>query len=101
MKKKSKAYFPKIRAIQHEGPGSKNPLAFRHYNPDEVIDGKTMSEHLRFGIAYWHTFRGAGVDIFGAGTINRAWESGGSPVDMVRQTQLIWKLKKLEAGTTA
>jgi xylose isomerase len=90
MKKKSKAFFPRIRAIQHEGPGTDNPLAFRHYNPDEVIDGKTMSEHLRFGIAYWHTFRGAGVDIFGAGTINRPWESGGSPVDIA--------LRRLDAG---
>jgi xylose isomerase len=42
-----------------------NPLAFRHYNPDEVIDGRTMSEHLRFSIAYWHAFRGTGADPFG------------------------------------
>jgi xylose isomerase len=85
MKKKSastKEFFARIPAIQHEGPGTKNPLAFRHYNPEEMIDGKTMAEHLRFGIAYWHSFRGAGVDVFGAGTVNRSWESGGSDVDI-------------------
>src|SRR5690606_30486158 len=69
-----KAHFPKIGTIAYEGPGSTNPLAFRHYNPSEVIDGRTLKEHLRFSIAYWHAFRGAGSDPFGPGTIRRPWE---------------------------
>lgn len=73
-----------IRKIRHEGPGSKNPLAFRHYNPSEVIDGKTLKEHLRFSIAYWHSFRGTGSDPFGPGTITRRWERGGDPVSIAK-----------------
>jgi xylose isomerase len=66
--------FPEIEPIQYEGPDSKNPLAFRHYNAEEVVEGRTMREHLRFGVAYWHTFRGTGADPFGAGTMERPWE---------------------------
>src|SRR5262249_3148506 len=64
------------------GPDSKNPLAFRHYNPDELVDGKTMKEHLRFSVTYWHTFRGAGADMFGVGTAIRPWEDGSPSVEM-------------------
>jgi len=70
------AAFPQIKKIQYEGPTSKNPLAFKHYNPDEVVEGKTMKEHLRFSVVYWHTFRGRGVDPFGAGTMIRPWDDG-------------------------
>ena len=49
------AYF-KVDKIQYEGPQSKNPLAFKYYNPDEVVMGKPMKEHLRFAMSYWHTF---------------------------------------------
>ena len=56
--KKSKAHFPQIPPIAYEGPKSENPLAFRHYNPAEIIDGKPLKDHLRFSIAYWHSFRG-------------------------------------------
>ena len=70
----AKSYFPKIGTIAYEGTGSTNPLAFRHYNPTELIDGRTMKEHLRFSIAYWHAFRGVGSDPFGPGTIRRPWE---------------------------
>jgi xylose isomerase len=63
-------YFPEVTAkIGFEGKESKNPLAFKYYNPDQVVGGKTMAEHCRFAIAYWHTFKGAGSDIFGSGTI--------------------------------
>ncbi|HEX2099408.1 MAG TPA: xylose isomerase [Candidatus Synoicihabitans sp.] len=72
----AKVHFPKIGTIAYEGTDSTNPLAFRHYNPSEVIDGRTMKEHLRFSIAYWHAFRGVGSDPFGPGTISRPWESG-------------------------
>ncbi len=61
--------FPEISKIPYEGPSSKNPLAFRYYNADEVVEGKTMKDHLRFSVVYWHTFRGTGSDPFGPGTM--------------------------------
>jgi len=74
--KKSKVHFPTVGEIAYEGAKSENPLAFKYYNPTEVVDGKTMEEHMRFSIAYWHSFRGVGSDPFGPGTIVRPWESG-------------------------
>ena len=62
------AAFPKISKIRYEGPKSKEPLAFKHYNPDEIVEGKPMKDHLRFSVVYWHTMRGAGADMFGWGT---------------------------------
>jgi len=82
--KKPAVHFPSVSTIAHEGPGSANPLAFRHYNPAEVIDGRTMKEHLRFSIAYWHAFRGVGSDPFGPGTICRPWETGKDPVSVAK-----------------
>jgi xylose isomerase len=82
--KSSKLHFPAINTITYEGPGSKNPLAFRHYDPAEVVDGQTMEAHMRFSIAYWHAFRGTGSDPFGPGTINRPWESGRDPVSVAK-----------------
>jgi xylose isomerase len=82
--KNPKAHFPKIASIGFEGPKSENPLAFKHYNPDEVIDGKTLKEHLRFSIAYWHSFRGVGADQFGPGTIVRPWEKGKDPISIAQ-----------------
>ncbi len=79
-----KAHFPRIPAIAYEGPRSSNPLAFRHYNPDEIIDGRSMQDHLRFSIAYWHAFRGTGSDPFGPGTINRPWEKGTDAVSVAK-----------------
>lgn len=76
------AYFPDVPAIKYEGPDSTDPLAFRHYNPTEVVDGKTMKDHLRFAVAYWHTMRGTGSDPFGPGTAVRPWEDGTDSVDM-------------------
>lgn len=73
--------FPEIKKIQFEGPQSKNPLAFKHYNPDEVIEGKTMKDHLRFSVTYWHTFRGTGADMFGVGTAIRPWDDGSNSVE--------------------
>ncbi|MEO7300204.1 MAG: xylose isomerase [Verrucomicrobiota bacterium] len=71
-----KSAFPKISKIQFDGPCSKNPLAFKHYDADETVEGKTMRDHLRFSVVYWHTFRGRGVDVFGAGTAVRPWDDG-------------------------
>ena len=78
--KKPQAHFPKIPPIAYEGPKSENPLSFKHYDPTEIIDGKSLKDHLRFSIAYWHSFRGVGSDPFGPGTIVRPWESGKDPV---------------------
>lgn len=66
--------FPEIERIPYEGPESKNPLAFRYYNADEMVEGRTMRDHLRFSVVYWHTFRGQGSDPFGPGTALRPWE---------------------------
>ncbi|MEO6992864.1 MAG: xylose isomerase, partial [Lacunisphaera sp.] len=82
--KSSRSHFSRINAIAYEGTGSTNPLAFRHYNPDEVIDGRTMSAHMRFSIAYWHAFRGVGADPFGPGTIQRPWEKGTDAVSIAK-----------------
>ncbi len=71
-------------AIRYGGPKAAKAMAFRHYNPDEVVDGRTMKEHLRFSIAYWHSFRGAGSDPFGPGTIRRPWEKGTDPVSIAK-----------------
>jgi xylose isomerase len=75
-------YFPDVPPIKYEGPDSKNPLAFRHYNPDEVVEGKPMRDHLRFAVAYWHTFRGMGGDPFGPGCAVRPWEDGTDSLEM-------------------
>lgn len=74
-------YFPDVPQISFEGPTSKNPLAFKHYNPDEVVEGKSMRDWLRFSVCYWHTFRGTGVDPFGAPTLNRPWDDGTDSLD--------------------
>ena len=73
--------FSNIPEIRYEGPESKSPFAFRWYNPDEVIEGKTMKDHFRFSVVYWHTFRGTGADPFGPGTMIRPWEDGTDSVD--------------------
>src|SRR6056297_471788 len=73
--------FPDVPKIQYEGPQSDNPLAFRWYNPDEVVEGKTMKDHMRFSVVYWHTFRGTGADPFGPGTMVRPWDDGSDSVE--------------------
>lgn len=60
--------------VKYEGADSKNPLSFKYYNRDEVIDGKTMAEHLRFSMAYWHTLCADGTDMFGVGTIDKSFD---------------------------
>jgi len=72
--------FPQIPKIQYEGPKSKHALAFKHYNPEELIEGKPMRDHLRFSVTYWHTFRGTLSDMFGVGTAIRPWDDGTSSV---------------------
>uniref|UniRef100_A0A7C4QPJ9 Xylose isomerase n=1 Tax=Schlesneria paludicola TaxID=360056 RepID=A0A7C4QPJ9_9PLAN len=79
------AYFPEVSKIAYEGPRSKNRLAFKHYNPDEVVEGQTMRELFRFAVAYWHTFRGTGSDPFGAGTMQRPWDDGSNSLENARR----------------
>lgn len=78
--KGKKEFFKGIRAIKYEGPDSDNPLAFRYYNPSKKIGGKTMEQHLRFAIAYWHTFCGNGGDPFGVATKNFPWLAASDPM---------------------
>jgi len=77
-------FFPEVKKIQFEGPDSKNPLSFRHYNAEEKVEGKSMKEHLRFAIAYWHTMRGMGSDPFGPGCAIRPWEDGTDSLEMAK-----------------
>ena len=58
--KEGEEFFPEIKNIEYEGAASLNSLAYKHYNASEVINGKTMEEWLRFGVCFWHTFRGKG-----------------------------------------
>ncbi|MDR1145929.1 MAG: xylose isomerase [Verrucomicrobiales bacterium] len=71
-----------IGQIKYAGADSDQALSFKHYNPAELVDGKTLKEHLRFSIAYWHSFRGTGNDPFGVGTISRPWERGRDAVSV-------------------
>ena len=66
-------FFEGFSPIEYEGPDSTNPMAFRHYNPDEVVLGKRLEDHLRFAVAYWHSFAWEGGDPFGGPTFERPW----------------------------
>jgi xylose isomerase len=77
-------YFPGIGRIGYEGPGSDNPLSFKAYDRARVVAGKTMEEHLRFAVCYWHTFCAGGADPFGPGTRRRPWAEGGDPMGNAR-----------------
>jgi xylose isomerase len=76
-----KSFFPEIGKIAFEGPGSKNPLAFKYYNENTIVAGKSMREYLRFAVAYWHSFCGTGGDPFGSGTRKMPWNDPKDPVD--------------------
>ena len=75
-----KSFFSDIPEIKFEGSSSRNPFAFKHYNATERVEGKSMRDHLRFAVVYWHTFRGTGSDPFGAGTMQRPWDDGSNSV---------------------
>ncbi len=76
-------FFPTIPVIKYEGKDTKNMLAFRHYNPDEVILGKPMREHLKFALSYWHTMCAEGSDMFGRGTMNKDFD-GKTPMEIYK-----------------
>lgn len=77
-------YFPNVGKIAFEGPDSDNPLAFRFYQPDRVVAGKTMAEHFKFAVCYWHTFCGTGNDPFGPGTYTFPWDGIKDPVERAK-----------------
>ena len=66
-------FFKDIGKIAYEGKNSTNPLSFKYYNPDEMIAGKPMKEHLKFALSWWHTMGGDGTDMFGCGTADKSW----------------------------
>ena len=84
--------FPDVQKIQFEGPSSKNPLAFKHYNADEQIGGKSMKDHLRFAAAYWHVMRNPLGDPFGPGTAKMPWDDGSDSVEnALRRTDVFFE----------
>ena len=83
--KGKKEAYPGIGKIEYEGKKSKNPMAFRWYNPDQVVSGKKMKDHLRFAIAYWHSFCGDGTDPFGNATRIYPWKNVTNNEDKIKQ----------------
>lgn len=80
-------YFPEVlKPVVFEGPDSRNPLAFKHYNPKQKVLGKSMADHLRFAVCYWHTFKSGGADMFGVPTMTRSYNQGDSPLKIAEQT---------------
>jgi len=77
-----KSYFQDIPSIEYRGPDSNDALAFRHYDKNQVVLGKSMAEHLRFAVCYWHSFCWTGLDPFGGATFQRPWFEGGSPMEL-------------------
>ncbi len=80
----NKEYFKGIGPVRYEGPGSDNPLAFRWYEENKIVAGKTMKEHLRFACAYWHSFTGSGADPFGEATHLFPWDEKTDPVERAK-----------------
>ncbi|MFM7024155.1 MAG: xylose isomerase [Flavobacteriales bacterium] len=80
-----KEYFPGIGKIKYEGKESKNPMAFKYYDENKVVGGKTMKEHFRFAIAYWHTLCGQGGDPFGPGTKDFPWLQKANPIELAKE----------------
>lgn len=80
-------YFPKVeKQIPYEGKDSKNALAFKYYNKNQKVGNKTMAEHLRFSVAWWHTFMGDGTDMFGGTSFQREWRKASDPMDRAKET---------------
>ena len=81
-----KEYFKGIKPIRYEGPDSRNPLAFKHYDESEVVGKKTMKQHMRFSVAYWHSFKAAGADPFGGPVYDRPWDASADPLQRAEDT---------------
>jgi xylose isomerase len=79
-------FFDRVEPIRYEGPDTDNPLAYRWYDPDRIVLGRSMRDQLRFAVCYWHSFNWDGFDIFGDGTLDRPWLSGtGDPIAAAEQ----------------
>jgi xylose isomerase len=81
-----KEFFPNVKKIKYEGPKSKNPLSFKHYDAKQKILGKTMEDHLRFAVCYWHTLKGLGSDQFGSNSIIRSYNQYDDPMEVAEAT---------------
>lgn len=81
-----KQYFPSVKKIQYKGADSKDPLSFKHYDANKKILGKTMAQHLRFGVCYWHTMMNGGSDPFGGPTRNMPWNEGADEMEIAENT---------------
>jgi xylose isomerase len=79
-------FFPGVGKIDYEGKDSKNPLAFTYYNAEQIVGDKTMEEHLRFAVAYWHSFKSSGSDPFGPGVFKRSWNRGKTEMEIAKDT---------------
>ncbi|MCS7004538.1 MAG: xylose isomerase [Cytophagales bacterium] len=77
-------FFPTVKQIQYEGPESDNPLAFKYYNPEQVVAGRKMKDLFKFAVCYWHTFCGTGSDPFGPGTKKFPWDTSSNPIDAAK-----------------
>ena len=80
------SWFETVPNIPYEGPNSDNPLAFTHYNADEMVAGKSMRDHLRFAVCYWHAMRGTGADPFGVGCRSMPWSVADDEMQAAHQT---------------
>lgn len=80
----NKSFFPSVDKIKFEGKDSKNPMAFRFYDENQLVAGKTMKDHFRFAVAYWHSFCGTGGDPFGPGTKNFPWDANADPIQRAK-----------------
>lgn len=78
-------FFPNVPEVKFEGKDSKNDLAFKYYNAEEVVGDKKMKDHLRFALSYWHTLTGTGADPFGAPTMVRPWDKEENPMELAKQ----------------
>ena len=85
-----KEYFPEVGPVRFEGKESKNPLAFRYYEPEKVVAGKKMKDWLKFAMAWWHTLCAEGADQFGGGTKSFPWNEGATALERAK--------KKADAG---
>ena len=82
--KGEKEFFPGIGKIEFEGRESKNPMAFHYYDENKVVMGKTLKDHLRFAMAYWHTLCAEGADQFGGGTKTFPWNAGADRISRAK-----------------
>ena len=80
----NKEFFKGINKITYEGKDSKNPFAFKYYNPDQLVAGKKMKDHFKFAVAYWHSFCGQGADPFGSGTQSFPWDKSNDPLQSAK-----------------